>query len=106
MLKNAIAVCAIAVSLTACGTMGPGSPGPSIPTPAPKPAAPDLQPYSIKDAETACLMQGSRKFGVPISHIKIADSASVDAGYRIRMDAGGATRTCIIAKDGFVRSLR
>jgi hypothetical protein len=61
---------------------------------------------SQKDAETTCLLQGSRKFSVPLKDIQVTGSKAVDAGFMVSLDAGGVPRSCIIAKDGFVRSLR
>lgn len=97
---------AVSLMLGACGTLTGPSGSPSVPTPQPKPGPTVPAELSRSDAETTCLMQGSRKFGVPLADVRVTGSKVVDAGYLVSLDAGGAARTCIIAKDGFVRSLR
>jgi hypothetical protein len=62
--------------------------------------------FSQTDAEAACLLQGSRKFAVRLSDVAVTSSKAVDAGYLVKLRFGDTERSCIIAKDGFVRSLR
>ena len=100
------ALFAVPLVLAGCGAMtgGPGAPPPPTPQPKPGPATP--APLNKGDAETTCLMQASRKFGVPFAEVQARETRAVDAGYLIRMDVAGTPRTCIVARDGFVRSLR
>lgn len=108
-LRRMMLISAMAIALAACGTMNDTlSPPPAVspPTPMSKPASVMPAELSQKDAETACLLQGSRKFAVELSDVQVTESTPVDAGFLVSLKIGGAARTCIIAKDGFVRSLR
>lgn len=106
MLKKIALIAITSAALAACGTVGGGPPSPPAPIAQPKPGPPEPKPFSQSDAETACVVQGARKFALPIGDITVSESKPVDAGYRVRLNAGGVQRTCIIAKDGFIRSLR
>lgn len=106
ILRRVAPILALSLALTACGTtMGPSGSAP-VPTPQPKPGPTVPAELSQSDAETTCLVQSSRKFGVALADVRVTGAKSVDAGYLINLDAGGTARTCIIARDGFVRSLR
>jgi len=107
MRLNQIAGLALLIGLAGCGTMtGPSSP--SVPPPAPKPKPEPAVPavLSQSDAEMTCLVQASRKFGVGLKDAVVVSSKTVDAGFMVSLDVGGTRRSCIIARDGFVRSLR
>ena len=86
--------------------MGPSAPPAPTPVPQPKPGPAIPAELSQADAETTCLVQGARKFAVPLADVAVTEARAVDAGYLVRLDADGVSRTCIIAKDGFIRSLR
>ncbi len=107
-LRRTALVSSLTLALAACGTMGPPTASPPGPTPTPRPKPDQMVPaeFSQRDAETACLLQGSRKFAVPLSGVAVTSSKPVDAGYLVKLNFGGTERSCIIAKDGFVRSLR
>lgn len=98
------ALFAVPLILAGCGSLTGGPAVPPTPQPKPGPATP--APLSQSDAEMTCLVQASRKFGVPFAEVQARETKPVDAGYRVKMDAGGTARTCIVAKDGFIRSLR
>jgi len=107
-LRRVALFSALSLTLAACGSMGspePPIPGPT-PTPAPKPGAVVPAELSQSDAETNCLLQGSRKFAVPLKDVQVTGSNPVDAGFMVKLSVSGTERSCIIAKDGFVRSLR
>ncbi len=92
--------------LAACGGVGePAGPAP-MPVPQPKPSPAMPAELSQSDAETTCLVRGARKFAIPLASVRVMNSKAVDAGYLVKLDVAGAERTCIIARDGFVRSLR
>lgn len=98
----------ISAFLSACGSMGgPSGPQPApapVPQPAPGPGMP--AELSQADAEATCLVYGARKFGTALADVQVTASKAVDAGFLVKLNAAGTERTCIIAKDGFVRSLR
>ncbi len=96
------------IALAACGSMGPSSPLPPGPTPVPQPKPGPVVPAELSqaDAEATCLVQGARKFGLALADVSVSTAKPVDAGYLVRLNAAGSERTCIIAKDGFIRSLR
>lgn len=102
-----LAAAALVLGLAGCGTLsGPqAQPGPT-PVPQPKPGPVVPAELSRSDVETTCLVQASRKFGVPLKEATVVSAKVVDAGFMVSMEVGGSPRSCIIARDGFVRSLR
>lgn len=108
-LRRVVSLATLSLMLAACGSTG-GSASPPMPmpapTPAPKPGAIVPAELSQSDAETSCLLQGSRKFGVPLKDMDVSGSKTVDAGFLVKLKVAGVDRSCIITKDGFVRSLR
>lgn len=103
-----LAAATFSLALAGCGSMmGPSTPVPG-PTPVPQPKPGPVVPAELSqsDAEATCLVQASRKFGVALKEAVVTSTKTVDAGYRVALDVGGVSRTCIIARDGFVRSLR
>lgn len=103
-----LAAATLTLALAGCGSMmGPSAPAPG-PTPVPQPKPGPVVPTELSksDAEATCLVQAARKFGVPLKDAVVTSAKAVDAGYMVALDVGGTGRTCIIARDGFVRSLR
>ncbi|MFT3809031.1 MAG: hypothetical protein QM698_03870 [Micropepsaceae bacterium] len=99
---------ALMLGLAGCGSvMEPSRPAPG-PTPVPQPKPGPIVPAELSqaDAEATCLVQASHKFGVPLKNAVVKSAKPVDAGYLVTLDVGGVARNCIIARDGFVRSLR